>query len=84
MLRPVGATRLGQRRFRVEPAPGAHDRIAFGDPLKAAADDGLYCQLSVFEAASQTGRGKTVRFDVGHDPLRSNAPAFSHTAALSA
>jgi hypothetical protein len=48
-------------------APGAHHRLAFGDPFEAAPDDSLGRQLAPFYEANQAGGGKTMWFDFRHE-----------------
>jgi len=63
----IELVRPGQSRLLCEVAPCAHHRLAFGNPLEAAADDGLGRQLAAFEEANQAGGGKTMWFDFRHE-----------------
>src|SRR5262249_26304098 len=67
-LRPgvVDVARPAQRHVSRKIGPGAHHRLALGNPLEAALDDGFCGQLATFDQSNQ-GRGrKAIWVDIRH------------------
>src|SRR5262249_34341464 len=94
---PVLAALVGSaRRFKdsgtVEICPGAHDRLALGDPVETALHDRFGGQLAAFYQPGERRRRQAMRFDIRHrrsppkprsplskqaSPTRANAPPTS-------
>jgi hypothetical protein len=47
-------------------SPGAHHRLAPGDPFETARDHRLGGQPAVLDPAHDLGRRQSVGFDIGH------------------
>ena len=72
----------GQRRLAGEMGPGAHHRLALGDPLEAARDDRLGGQLAALDQPHDLGRGKAMRFDIRHGGIpRGIPPIYAYPPA---